>query len=276
MKKTFVLSLFLIFMLACVVTPPEGFLPPTPTICVECVQATICAENATNDSCPSNAAPTLVDSLPTLIPAIQEPTPTAVETEILLPTETSTEAATNTIEAPLTVTSTIVSTSTLTPSRTLTATRTATSTKTETPSPTASRTPTNTATPQLGSWVYKSQTGSPKYATNFAHPELGCKWSGVAGQIFGPGGAPQENVVVVITGDANGVPIDLLGFSGSAVKYGVLAYEMEFPAGPVKTTGTLRIQLFDLEAKELTAAIPFDTFTDCDKNLVVFNFTLTN
>ena len=263
-------------MLACVITPPASLLPPTPTICVECVQATICAENATNDGCPSTASPTSVYSLPTLIPTIQEPTPTEVLPEEVFSTGTPTVAITLTDVPIPSATATLVSTSNATSTRTLTSTRTATSTKTETASPTSSKTPTITSTIQLGSWVYKTQTGSPKYATNFAHPDLGCQWSGVAGQVFGPGSAPQPNVVVVITGDANGVSYDLLGFSGSAVKYGASAFELEFPNGPVKTAGTLNIQLFDLEGKELTGSIPFDTFTDCDKNLVIFNFTLAN
>lgn len=249
-------------MLACVITPPEGLLSPTPTICVECVQATICAENATGDGCPTNASPTPVDSLPTLVPTKQDVTPT----EEILATETPTTAVTLTVDVIPSATAT----------STLITTRTPTSTKTETAVPASSKTPTTTSTVQLGDWIYKTQTGSPKHTTNFAHPDLGCKWGGIAGQVFGPGGAPQPDVVVVVSGDVNGVPYDLVGFTGSAVKYGASAYEVEFPDGPVKTIGTLSIQLFDLAGKELSGKLPFDTFTECDKNLVIFNFILAN
>lgn len=266
-------------MLACVITPPQGLLSPTPTICVECVQATICAENATNDGCPAYSSPTSVDSLPTQ----ETPTPENTPTEEITPTEDITVEIIVT-EVPLDGTPMEKTASTVegTQTRTLTATRTSTSTKTETPtktetaSPISSNTPTATKTMLPGNWVYKTQSGSPKYSTNFAHPELACKWSGVAGQVFGPGGTPQSDVVVVITGVVNGVPYDLLGFTGSAVKYGASAFEIEFPEGPVKTTQTLQIQLFDLAGIELTGRIPFDTFAECDKNLVIYNFTLAN
>jgi hypothetical protein len=276
MKKTFLLSLILIFMLACVITPPEGLLDATPTICVECVQATICAENVGDEECPVSSSATPIDALPTLIPSTQETVPTKETTEAVLTTETIEALLSITPEISPSKTESVAVTLNSTSTRTLTSAKTQTPTKTETLTPTATKTIIPSSTIDHGNWVYKTQTGSPKYSTNFAHPNLACNWSGVAGQIFGPGGAPQSDVVVVITGAVNGVPYDLLGFSGSAVLYGASAFEVEFPDGPVKTTDSLVIQLFDLEGNALSAAFPFDTFTDCDKNLIVFNFVLSN
>jgi hypothetical protein len=264
MKKTFLLSLILLFMLACVITPPEGLFSSTPTICVECVQATICAENASGDSCPLTASLTLENTRPPLASKTIEPTPT----------EPSTSTPTVTVETLLFIPTYTPNTEEVSAKQTPELSQTPTVQKTEGFQATSTGKPSITSTLDMTGWIYKIQSGSPKYTTNFSHPELACKWSGVAGQVFGPGGVPQENVVVVVTGEANGENYDLLGFTTSAVKYGASAYEVEFPFGPVKTTGSLQIQLFDLEGKQLTGAIPFDTFADCNKNLIVFNFTL--
>jgi hypothetical protein len=252
-------------MLACVITPPEGMLPPTSTICVECVQATICAENEDSTDCPLYATPT--------------PPELESETPEITPTEDNMINETPDIEAIMTETAYASSS---TPTRTeiigFTATRTVTST------PTGTQTATITITPELfilptldmSSWVYKIQSGSPKYTTNFAHPDQGCAWSGIAGQVFGPLGVPQRDIVVVVTGDVNGVPYDLLGFTSSAVAYGASAYEVEFPYGPIRTNRLLSMQLFGLDGTPLTGEFPIDTYMDCDKNLIIYNFTLAN
>ncbi|HEX7556239.1 MAG TPA: hypothetical protein VF338_06415, partial [Leptolinea sp.] len=254
--------------------PPEGLFQATPTICVECVQATICAENAAGDGCPANQSPTPIDSLSTLIPAGQEQTATSVVTEAPVLTETPALTEGVIISTP-SVTNEAANTVTANSSQLSPFTETVNPLKTSISKTPSLKTPTTTSTPRPGPWVYKLQSGTPKYTKNFAHPDKACNWSGVAGQVFGPGGVPQPDVVVIVNGEANGEPFDLLGFTGSFVQYGEGAFEVEFPNGPVKTIGTLRIQLFDLEGKELTVAIPFNTYTECTKNLVIFNFTLT-
>jgi hypothetical protein len=268
LKKVLILAGLFILLCACVITSPAEIFFPTPTICVECVQATICAENVSGEPCVIKTPSTPVDILPTLTSATDEVTATHVVTEALEATATATKKIIVTLPSKTSQPTIELPTQTPTPEKTGIPTRTQANVN---PAPN-----TQTATPNAKpeTWIYESQAGSPKYTKNFAHPESACKWSGIAGQVFGPNGAPQSDVVVVVSGDSNGTPVDLLGFTGASVAYGEGAFEMEFPKGPVRTYDSIQIQLFDLAGNQLSKAYSFDTYADCTKNLVVFNFGL--
>ncbi len=272
-KKVLLFSGLLIIISACVITSPSELFQTTPTICVECVQATICAENQTDDACPTDETIAPWDLTPsaTIPPTITEPfTPTTEGNE---PTQTETYTPTTVVEK----TETPVPTRTLTP--------VAEALVPEEVSPESAELVSRTPIPELptptiyltqtGEWVYKAQPGSPKYMKNFAHPNLLCSWSGVAGQVFGPEGAPQPDVVVVVSGIAKGKPIEEIGYTGAAPAYGENGYEIEFPTGPVNTTDAMMIQLFDLQGNELSMRYVFDTYIDCKKALVIYNFVLS-
>lgn len=264
LKKVILLAGIFIVFSACVITSPAEIFATTPTICVECVQATICAENESGDACIIDT-PSPVDILPTADPSTDESTPTEMgmdepiqqKTDIIPSLPDTSPTSTYYQKTPY-VFITIPPPDTATP----------------TPTPTLEFTPrpTKTATVDPGTWIYRIQTGSPKYTRNFAHPESACEWSGVAGQVFGPGGAPQTDVVVLVSGDALGTPIDLVGLTGVSTAYGAGAFEVEFPGGPVRTYDTISIQLFDFAGTQLSRPIPFDTYADCTKNLAVINF----
>ena len=123
---------------------------------------------------------------------------------------------------------------------------------------------------------YIPQTGSPFYEKNFLHTEVGCNWMGIAGQIFGAAGKPQINLVVIVTGKLGDKIIDQLGVSGApqADPYGPGGYKIRLADAAVASQGSLAIQVLDLEGKPLSEAVSFDTFEDCHKNLMVFNFHL--
>lgn len=275
-KKVLLLAGLLILIPACVITSPTELFQTTPTICVECVQATICAENQTDDACPVGEPISPYDLTPseTIPPTITEPfTPTTEGDVPAEPTLTETYTPTTEVE----ITKTPVPTRTQTPVE-------------DTPVPEAVNpvsddpvsltpipelpTPTLYLT-QTGDWLYKAQTGSPKYIKNFTHPNLLCSWSGVAGQVFGPGGVPQPDVVVVVSGIAKDKPIDEVGYTGAAPEYGENGYEIELSTGPVNTTDSMMIQLFDLQGNELSMRYVFNTYIDCKKALVIYNFVLS-
>jgi hypothetical protein len=238
------------------------------------MQATICAENQSGEACPVNSEPTTAVELPTLIPTeTEEPNSTATATETPIYTETPEPLV------PEEVTEEASSVSTETPT---------VETAIEQPAVTSTgvliNTPVSVATTAapfselttepLDLWLYKKQNGSPKYIKNFVHTEAPCGWGGIAGQVFGPGNVPQSDVVVVVTGNAEGKEIDLVGLTGMAKKYGEGGYEIEFPDGPITTKDSLAIQLFDENNNELSDIIPFNTYIECSKNLVIFNFVL--
>jgi len=118
------------------------------------------------------------------------------------------------------------------------------------------------------------QGGSPVYLENFSHPEAGCNWMGVAGQVFGAKGEPQINLILIVKGELNQSKLDFVGVTGipQADIYGPGGYEIVLADIPLQSYGSLTIQVFDLAGQPLSAAVPFSTYADCTKNLIILNF----
>ncbi len=167
---------------------------------------------------------------------------------------------------------------TWTPSPTITPRPTLTPTFTPTSSPTASPTATEipTPTPLPPEMVlYALSPGSPKALASTAfYPDLGCKWSGVAGQVFDADGQPipPAAVLVIVGGVLNGEAVELLSLTGTAPQYGPAGYEVVLGDVPIASQGSLYIQLFDPQGTPLTDRIYFDTFGACEQNLILIDF----
>jgi len=149
------------------------------------------------------------------------------------------------------------------------------------PPPTAtlipSATPTLTATPEetaepVESPSYTLQEGSPVTLPNFNHPEAGCDWLGVAGQVFDE----EEGEVLgltVLVGDIENPEADLWeGITGEALAYGLGGYEIQIADKPFESSERFWIQALNPEGAPLTARHNFTTAADCDKNLILINF----
>lgn len=222
----------------------------------------------TKPVCPPGGCET---STPT--PDSQVVTPTSLfpdTTESPVPTETSTSAPTFTVGPTMTP-----GEATLTPETTETPyLPTGMAELTSTTAPGASPTPEFTATsiPVVSDKLYVLQEGTPRQIQNFAHSANGCNWMGVAGQVFGAGGAPMKNLVVVVTGDLDGQMIESLGLTGLAPAYGAGGFEIELGTRAVASSQVLSIQVFDLTGMELSDPYLFDTSSDCSSNLVIINF----
>ena len=96
----------------------------------------------------------------------------------------------------------------------------------------------------------------------------------MAGQVFGDDDSPQMNLVLEVKGVLNGMAVDEIGVTGvpKADVYGPGGYEIVLADEAVATSGSLTIQVFDLSGNALSDAVAFDTYADCEKNLVVVNF----
>jgi len=125
-----------------------------------------------------------------------------------------------------------------------------------------------TATPHL----LGVQIGSPARLPNFAHPDLGCQWMGVAGQVFDGEGAPMPDLVVEVGGSIAGQPATGLAVTGSSESYGPGSYEIKLGDTPLTSSGTVWAQVYDLDGKPLSAPIYFGTSDECTQNLVLLNF----
>ena len=117
-----------------------------------------------------------------------------------------------------------------------------------------------------------TQSGSPAYISNFTHPEAGCNWAGVAGQVFGPDNNAVSGFTVVISGSINGSYINTSGVTGSAQAYGNGGYEVQISSAPFTSNGSLTAYLLDTELKQVAAPVPVATHQDCQSNLLLLNF----
>lgn len=202
--------------------------------------------------------PTNTSSIPTLPPTW---TPTATLTPTSTPGPTEIPSVTPTF-TPLGPTGTPLPTLTLPPS----------ATPTRTPSPTGPTptppTPTTTRSP----FAYTLQNNAPTYLTNFANT-AGCKWQGIAGQVFNTAGQSQISLLVHLEG--GGLNIDTL--TGSKPEYGPSGFEFFLTDVPKDTTNVFRVQLRTTAGTPLSDVIVVPTFANptsggCPKNLALVNF----
>lgn len=183
--------------------------------------------------------------------------PTATPTLLQLP---ATWTSTPTLEPP--PTSTLAATWTPQPSDTPFLNPLFTPTKT--PIPTKSAVP--TGAPYSHTMVYQAST--------YYHPDAGCNWLGVAGQVLDQNNSPVLFITVVLGGYLPGVTLDtpIVGMSGTVSAYGQSGFEFVLADKTIISSKTLWIQLKDQSDQPLTEQIYFDTKKECDQNLVLFRF----
>jgi hypothetical protein len=96
---------------------------------------------------------------------------------------------------------------------------------------------------------------------------------GVAGRAFDLTGAPiEQGILIQLQGVLDGEQVDLLGSVGMVTVYGPGSYEFVLGDSPIESTQTLWVQLFDQAMLPLSDRIIFDTYADCDMNLILINF----
>ena len=69
-----------------------------------------------------------------------------------------------------------------------------------------------------------------------------------------------------------GDTVDKLVMTGLADEYGQGGFEFILANNLVATSGTLWIQLLDQQNLPISDRIYFDTFDDCEKNLIIIYF----
>jgi hypothetical protein len=152
----------------------------------------------------------------------------------------------------------------------------ATITASPTPAQTAtvSASPLPSITPTL--LPYLLQPGSPAYIQNFAHTEADCNWLGIAGQVFDAENKTVNNLVVNVKGSLGQTEIDEIVLTGipEADIYGPGGYEIKLADKAIDSENTLSIQVFDIYGKNLSKPVPFKTFSNCEKNLIIINFLM--
>lgn len=120
---------------------------------------------------------------------------------------------------------------------------------------------------------FELQPGSPKWLTNFIHPEEGCNWMGVGGQIFDVQGTPVANLLVKLSGSLDGENIDMIALTGGALYLGPGGYEFKISDHPIASNEALWISILDQGGNALSDPFTISTYGSCDQNYGVLNFT---
>ncbi len=131
--------------------------------------------------------------------------------------------------------------------------------------------PTITLQPPLPIGGYMLQAG-PFYLPNFAHPDAACDWLGVAGQVFDQEGLEILGLKVIAGNVTNVEGNHWESLTGLSTAYGLGGYEIRLSDEPADSTGVYWVQVVDQDNQPLSTQVFFDTFQDCERNLVLVNF----
>lgn len=132
-----------------------------------------------------------------------------------------------------------------------------------------------TATVDAPGGSFEIQEGSPAALdASVFHPELGCSFLGVAGQVFDLSGSPINGLRIQVTGSLAGTDVSKLGLTGAATQYGDGAYyEIQISDQPTVSEGTLQIAVLDANDQPISPRVTFSTTDSCQQNLVLINFS---
>jgi hypothetical protein len=144
-----------------------------------------------------------------------------------------------------------------------------------TPTPiTLTPTPPFTPMPPPGGYPYAVRQGFPKAIENIYHPELGCDWMGVGGQVVDLSDAPVTGLIVRLGGSLPGVKIEenTISLTGLALNYGRSGYEFKLADRPIASRNSLWIQLLNQAGAPISERAYFDTYESCTQNLILIDF----
>jgi len=159
-------------------------------------------------------------------------------------------------------------------------------TLTHTPRPTATLPPSATpftvvvpsitpaATPIPGGAPFAMAQGSPVAISSLAfHPDAGCEWMSVAGQVVDMSDAPiSTGILIQLHGTLGGRSLNLTSLTGVAPQFGPSGYEIILADRPIASKGSLYLQMFDQAGIQLSDKVYFDTYAECNRNLIIIKF----
>jgi hypothetical protein len=143
---------------------------------------------------------------------------------------------------------------------------------TDTPTPEPTAVPTNTPAPTINPANVPFSTTIKYIESAIFHPESGCNWAGVSGEVFDIKGSPVAGLQVILKGTYNGQSVQKVTVTGMDPLYGKGWFEFPLGDKPLDSKGLLSIQLLDQAGIPLSQNTAFDTFADCKKNMVQVRF----
>jgi hypothetical protein len=122
---------------------------------------------------------------------------------------------------------------------------------------------------------FEVQEGTPVTMSNWAHPEAGCSWLSVAGQVFNLENDPEIGFIVEAGGSLEGEPVLGLSLTGLGSVYGPGGYEIQLADHTIASQDQVWVQLKDEAGNPLSYPIYLQTYDNCDKNVILLNFVET-
>lgn len=133
-------------------------------------------------------------------------------------------------------------------------------------------TPDEIVTPASHTDHYVFQDGSPAVLPNFAHPDAACDWMGAAGQVFDNEGYVITGLTIHIGSSEENEFFQSFAVTGQATAYGAGGYEVQITSNTISSNDTYWIQVLDPDGQPLSDRLFFDTYDDCERNLILINF----
>ena len=186
------------------------------------------------------------EPVPTVTPIQMQPTWTPTPTVYFSPTATNLP--------------------TITPPATITPANLAPATDTPVPTKTLTVTPTPKA-------AFSASSVNAIESVLIPHLQpLGCNWQGIGGTVDDQNSGPIVGIVVYLEGTYDGKRMELTTVSGINPEYGKSGFEFVLGETPINSRDDIYVQLLDQAGLPLSEKIYVDTFSDCEKNLVLVRF----
>jgi len=129
-----------------------------------------------------------------------------------------------------------------------------------------------TETPFVGYYAFVVQNEPNAINSTIFKVDMGCNWTGIAGQVFDLQGRPVKGIRVWLRGTFDNKYIDYLGLTLESSPYGPSGFEFTLGEKPKNTTESLSLQLLDQAGIPISDRVYIDTFEDCERNLILVNF----
>lgn len=173
-------------------------------------------------------------------------------------------------EEDLAPTQTLISVIVLRETPTITPTSVTAETIAPTVVPTQTPTVTPSPTPELMPFILIGE--QENLSSALIRPGLGCDTLIIAGQVWDLQDAPMKDLQLHLSGTLGGFVIDSFAKSGSAPNYGESGYEFTLDNMQMPSDESVFIQLFDSNGNPLSHPYAIQTFSECEKNLILINF----
>jgi hypothetical protein len=104
------------------------------------------------------------------------------------------------------------------------------------------------------------------------NPDSGCSWLGVGGTVTDMAGNGLPGMTLMLNGSLGFDIYNQTTLSGAALQYGSGGYEFYLGGELITSQHSLYIQILGDDGQVVSEQVYFDTYSDCQRNLLLINF----